>query len=48
MILDDEVPLADAAPETGDTTNQLFPIIAMGVSLLAIFAVLLLRKKSNE
>ena len=48
MILDDEVPLADAAPETGDTTNLLFPIIAMGVSLLAIFAVLLLRKKSNE
>ncbi len=48
MILDDEVPLADAAPETGDTTNLLFPIIAMAVSLLAIFAVVLLRKKSNE
>ena len=47
MVIDEDVPLADAAPETGDETNLLFPIIALGVSLLAIFAVLVLRKKKN-
>ena len=47
MLLDEDVPLSDSAPETGDTTNLLFPMLAMGISLLAIVAVLFLRKKRN-
>ena len=47
-LLDDDVPLSDSAPETGDTTNLLFPILAMGVSVLAIFAVVVIRRKRDE
>ena len=46
-ILDEDVPLSDSAPETGDTTNLLFPVLGMGISLLAIIAVLFLRRKRS-
>ena len=46
-LLDDDVPLSDSAPETGDTTNLLFPMIVMGLSVLAIFGVIVFRKKMN-
>ena len=47
-LLDDDVPLSDSAPETGDTTNLLFPVLVMGLSVLAIFAVLVIRRKRSE
>ena len=46
-LLDEDVPLSDSAPETGDTTNLLFPMIVMGLSVLAIFGVIVFRKKMN-
>ena len=46
-ILDEDVPLSDAAPETGDTTNLLIPVVGMGLSVLVIVMVFLLRKKRN-
>ena len=46
-MLDEDVPLSDSAPETGDTTNLLFPMIVMGLSVLAIFGVIVFRKKMN-
>ena len=46
-LLDEDVPLSDSAPETGDTTNLLFLMIVMGLSVLAIFGVIVFRKKMN-
>ena len=46
-LLDDDVPLSDSAPETGDTTNLLFPVLVMGLSVLAIFGVLVFRRKRD-
>ena len=46
-ILDEDVPLSDSAPETGDTTNLFIPIFGMGISLLAIVAVLFLRRRRS-
>ena len=46
-LLDDDVPLSDSAPETGDTTNLLFPLLVMGLSVLAIFGVLVFRRKRD-
>lgn len=47
-ILDEDVPLSDSAPETGDTTNLFFPILAMGVSVFAIVACLIGRRKKEN
>lgn len=47
-ILDEDVPLSDSAPETGDTTNLLFPILAMGVSVLAIVICLIVCRKKED
>ena len=47
-IKDGDVPLAPGAPETGDDTNLVIPIIIMGVSALAIVFVLIFRKKKSE
>lgn len=44
-IPDNEVPLADASPKTGDSMNFLFPILAMGLSLMVIIGVMIVRKK---
>lgn len=46
-IVDDNVPLSDSAPATGDETNLFIPILAMGASVLAIMLILTLRKKSE-
>lgn len=46
-IVDDNVPLSDSAPATGDKTNLFIPILAMGASVLAIMLILTLRKKSE-
>ena len=47
-ILDEDVPLSDSAPDTGDTTNLWFPMIVMSLSLAAIIVVIVVRKKANE
>ncbi|MBO5486744.1 MAG: choice-of-anchor A family protein [Eubacterium sp.] len=47
-ILDEDVPLSDSAPETGDTTNLFFPILAMAVSVLAIAVCLIIRGKKEN
>lgn len=47
-LLDDDVPLSDSAPETGDTTNLWFPVLVMGISVLAIIALLAYRRKQGE
>lgn len=46
-IVDDNVPLSDSAPATGDETNLFIPILAMGASVLAIMLILTLKKKSE-
>lgn len=46
-ILDNKVPLSDAAPKTGDTTNLLLPVVGMGLSLIIIVGVMFLRRKRN-
>lgn len=46
-ILDNKVPLSDAAPKTGDTTNLLLPVVGMGLSLIVIVGVMFLRRKRN-
>lgn len=46
-IVDDNVPLSDSAPATGDETNLFIPILVMGASVLAIMLILTLRKKSE-
>lgn len=47
-ILDEDVPLSDSAPETGDTTNLLFPVLIMGVSLIAIVICFVVRRRAER
>lgn len=44
-IPDNEVPLADASPKTGDSMNFMFPILAMALSLIVLIGVMVVRKK---
>ena len=46
-LLDDEVPLSDSAPETGDTTNLFIPILVLGLSVIAIFGVIVFNRKRD-
>ncbi len=46
-VLDEDVPLSDSAPETGDTTNLFIPILGMGFSALAMLAVFVYRRRRS-
>lgn len=47
-IPDNEVPLSDASPKTGDSMNFLIPIAAMGISLIIIIGVMFIRKRKEN
>ena len=47
-ILDNDVPLSDSAPDTGDHVNVLYPLICLVVSAGLIVFIMIRRRKSEE